>query len=101
MTPIPETLNGRKEAMRFRFSSILLILTFVPALMHAAGAPDWKTPNKDWAKGPVGWIMTPEEEKEFKALKTDDERAAFAKTFWEKRDPTPGTPENEYETIFW
>src|SRR5262249_43024034 len=29
------------------------------------------------------------------------ERAAFAKKFWEKRDPTPGTPENEYETIFW
>ena len=87
--------------MRVRGSSILLILAFVPALVTAAGAPDWKTPNKDWAKGPVRWIMTPEEEKEFKALKTDEERAAFAKTFWEKRDPTPGTPDNEYETIFW
>jgi GWxTD domain-containing protein len=78
-----------------------LILVLVPALLPAVAPTDWKTPTKDWAKGPVGWIMTPDEEKAFRALKTDDERAAFAKTFWEKRDPTPGTPENEYETIFW
>jgi GWxTD domain-containing protein len=87
--------------MRVRASSVLWILAFVPALVLAAGPTDWKTPNKDWAKGPVHWIMTPDEEKAFRALKTDEERAAFAKSFWEKRDPTPGTPENEFEIIFW
>src|SRR6185436_14443393 len=71
------------------------------ASLAASGPPEWKTPSKDWAKGPVGWLMTEDEEKQFKTLKTDDERAAFAKTFWEKRDPTPGTPDNEYESIFW
>jgi GWxTD domain-containing protein len=101
MAPIPHDPNGRKEPMRVRTATVLLILAFVPALLRAAPPTDWKTPTKDWAKGPVGLIMTPDEEKEFRALKTDDERAAFAKTFWEKRDPTPGTPENEYETIFW
>jgi len=39
--------------------------------------------------------------KDWKKLRTDDERAAFVKAFWEKRDPTPGTPENEYAAIFW
>ena len=70
-------------------------------LTLAAGPPDWKTPNKDWAKGPVKWIMTEDEEKEWKKLRTDEDRATFAKSFWERRDPTPGTPENEYEAIFW
>jgi GWxTD domain-containing protein len=87
--------------MRVRTATVLLILALVPALVRAAAPTDWKTPTKDWAKGPVGWIMTPDEEKAYRALKTDDERAAFAKTFWDKRDPTPGTPENEYEMIFW
>src|SRR2546425_5526267 len=77
-------------------------LFIVAALLAlAAGPPDWKTPNKDWGKGPVRWIMTADEEKEWKKLRTDEERAAFARTFWERRDPTPGTPENEYQTIFW
>jgi GWxTD domain-containing protein len=76
-------------------------LVLAATVAGAAGPPDWKTPGKDWAKGPVGWLMSEEEEKQYKALKTDEERAAFAKTFWEKRDPTPGTPENEYQVIFW
>src|SRR5262245_640255 len=82
-----------------RFGVALMFLAALPLL--AAGPPDYKTPGKDWAKGPVKWIMTEDEEKAWKALKTDEERAAFAKSFWEKRDPTPGTPENEYEAIFW
>jgi GWxTD domain-containing protein len=78
--------------------SVLYLLAF-PAL---AGDPvDYKKPDRNWAKGPVRWIMSEEEEKEFKKLRTDEERGAFVKAFWEKRDPTPGTPENEFELLFW
>lgn len=77
----------------------LLLLASVLAL--AAAPPDFKTPDKDWGKGPVKWILTDDEQKEWRKLRTDAERAAFARTFWEKRDPTPGTPENEFEIIFW
>ena len=31
----------------------------------------------------------------FKRLQTDDERQKFIEQFWLRRDPTPGTPENE------
>jgi GWxTD domain-containing protein len=79
----------------------MLGLALMATVAGAAAPPDWKTPGKDWGKGPVHWLMSEEEEKQFKALKTDEERAAFAKSFWEKRDPTPGTPDNEYEFIFW
>jgi GWxTD domain-containing protein len=82
---------------RFRVAFMLL----VALSLLAAGPPDYKTPGKDWAKGPVKWIMTADEEKAWKGLRTDEERAAFAASFWQKRDPTPGTPENEYQVIFW
>src|SRR5207249_8229694 len=78
-----------------------LLLLLAAALALAAGPPDYKTPGKDWAKGPAKWIMTDDEEKEWKKLRTDEERAAFAKAVWDRRGPTPGTPENEYQVIFW
>ena len=33
----------------------------------------------------------------FKALQTDEEREHFIEQFWLRRDPTPGTPENEFK----
>ena len=37
-----------------------------------------------------------EERQAFRALTTDEDRERFIEQFWLKRDPTPGTPENEY-----
>jgi GWxTD domain-containing protein len=88
------------RAMR-RFVRPVFLGLVLTSMAAASGPPDWKTPSKDWVKGPVGWLMSEDEEKQFKTLKSDEERTAFAKTFWEKRDPTPGTPDNEYELIFW
>src|SRR5689334_10283143 len=88
--------------MTIRPSAVaLLLLSLATSPARAAEPPDWKVPNKDWLKGPVQWLMSDDEQKDFKKLHSDEERAAFAKTFWEKRDPTPGTPGNEFETIFW
>ena len=39
-------------------------------------------------------IATPEEQREYEALDRFD-RLVFARKFWQKRDPTPATPENE------
>lgn len=86
------------------FRPALLLTTFallITIVGAATGAHDWKTPDKDWAKGPVRWIMGDDEEREYKKLRTDEERQAFAGAFWEKRDPTPGTPDNEYTLVFW
>ena len=79
----------------------LLALGGPPRQARAAEAPDYKTPDRDWYKGPVKWIMTEGEIKTYKKLATDEERALFVRDFWLARDPTPGTPGNEYEFLFW
>ncbi len=50
-----------------------------------------------WLDEDVVYIITPEEEEAFKQLSNDEERDAFIEAFWQRRDPTPDTPENEYK----
>src|SRR5581483_9271173 len=54
----------------------------------------------DWANGPVTHLMTKEEIKQWKAVRTDDEARAFIDLFWARRDPTPDTPRNEFREQF-
>jgi GWxTD domain-containing protein len=82
-------------------SFLVLLLLFGAVPLRAAPTTDYKTPDKNWYKGPVRWLLSDDEEKAFKKLDTDEQRAAFIKEFWAKRDPTPGTPGNEFEYLFW
>ena len=52
---------------------------------------------KKWLNEDVRWIITPEELTAFKALSNDEERDAFIEQFWQRRDPTPDTEENEFK----
>lgn len=56
---------------------------------------------KKWISGPIGYIITPEERSAFKKLSTDDEREQFIEQFWERRNPNPGSPENEFKEEFY
>ncbi len=56
---------------------------------------------KRWVEGPIRYIIMSKEEKAFKKLTTDIQRAFFIYQFWFRRDPTPGTVRNEYREIFW
>ncbi len=55
-----------------------------------------ETPYKRWLDEDVAYIISEEERKAFLKLGTDEERAQFEEQFWLRRDPTPGTIENEY-----
>ncbi|HEV8375901.1 MAG TPA: GWxTD domain-containing protein [Candidatus Polarisedimenticolia bacterium] len=89
--------------MSIRRAFIILagVLCACQILLAADLRQQWDQPNRKWIKGPVRCLLTPEEEKQFKALKTDEEISAFVKAFWAHRDPTPGTPENEFADLFW
>jgi GWxTD domain-containing protein len=42
------------------------------------------------------YIILPQEKDVFLQLETDRDRDVFIRAFWRQRDPTPGTPQNEY-----
>jgi len=54
-------------------------------------------PWKKWLNEDVVYIITDEERQAFKRLQTDEERQQFVEQFWQRRDPTPDTEENEYK----
>lgn len=76
---------------------------FLALLFGALVFPSQKLQEKelpqrfqDWLKH-VAYIIRPEEKEVFMKLENDRERDIFVETFWKQRDPTPGTPQNEYK----
>jgi GWxTD domain-containing protein len=51
----------------------------------------------EWLQEDAAYIITDAERTAFRALATDAERDYFIQQFWLRRDPTPGTPENEFK----
>lgn len=67
------------------------------SLLLASSASAALSPKyREWRNGPVQWIMTDAEKKEWKGVKSDEEAVKFVDLFWLRRDPTLGTPDNEY-----
>lgn len=52
---------------------------------------------KKWLEEEVCYIISPLEKEVFLQLQTDRERDLFVEAFWNQRDPTSGTPENEFK----
>ncbi|MFY9645144.1 MAG: GWxTD domain-containing protein [Terriglobales bacterium] len=52
---------------------------------------------RKWLDEDVRWIITDDEQKAFMQLSNDEERDQFIEAFWQRRDPTPDTEENEYK----
>ncbi len=72
--------------------ALLLILMALP--LAAQSSP------RDFGSGPAKWLMTSDEQKAWRQVKTDDEAVDFIDLFWARRDPTPGTGRNENRTDF-
>ena len=66
------------------------------AQQAAAPAPE-VTPYTKWVSEDVAYIITDAERAAFKALQSNEEREHFIEQFWLRRDPTPGTVENEFK----
>ncbi|MBI2214243.1 MAG: GWxTD domain-containing protein [Acidobacteria bacterium] len=75
--------------------NFILSVGLATMLAGSAGAAISKE-IADQGKGPMSVYMTRDEQKAWKALKTDDEAKAFIQLFWARRDPTPNTPQNEF-----
>ena len=61
---------------------------------------EMESPYKKWISGPISYIITAQERAAFKKLTTDDERDRFIEEFWRRRNPSPGSPENQFKEEF-
>jgi GWxTD domain-containing protein len=55
------------------------------------------TPYKKWLEEEVPYIISDEERSAFLELQNNEEREEFIEAFWQRRDPTPDTVENEFK----
>jgi len=62
---------------------------------------EMESPYKKWLSEEVPYIITGEERASFKKLTTDDEREQFIEAFWERRNPNPNSPENEFKEEYY
>ena len=51
---------------------------------------------KTWLNQEVSYIISDDERKAFMTLSNDEERDAFIEAFWQRRNPNPDSPENEF-----
>jgi GWxTD domain-containing protein len=54
-----------------------------------------------WPEMEVPDIVTDQEREAFRKLSSDTEREQFVEQFWLRRDPTPGTPGNEFREEYY
>src|SRR5436305_14414006 len=88
---------GRYRVLDSSLSPAPIAVTIDFRLTLSDAAKNASTPYQKWLDEDVHWIITAEERSEFRSLASDKERDRFVEKFWLRRDPTPGTPENEYK----
>ncbi len=86
--------------MIFRLATILLLaagpLGAQEDLSRGERLDRLRPEQREWLEEIVPYIITGDEEDVFLSLETLEERNRFIEVFWEKRDPYPATPENEF-----
>ena len=80
-------------------AAILAVTAALALTAWQTQAPSQSAPKiawwQKWVDEEVVYIISDVERTAFLNLTTDDERRMFVDQFWQRRDPTPGTAENE------
>ena len=79
----------------FRRTISLLVLLLPATFLPAQPSDD----SEDWSKSPEAYFLTSEEKQEWRTLRTRESRLGFVDRYWLKRDPSPGTPANEFRDL--
>lgn len=75
----------------------ILFLFLLPAVLYSYSVKELPEKYRKWLEEEVVYIITPKEKEIFLQLQTDKERELFIEAFWAVRDPTLGTPQNEFK----
>jgi GWxTD domain-containing protein len=96
-------LKRRESIIGGVWTGLLILLVAVSGFSitqesKAAKDPGLPLHYKKWLDEEVVYIITSMERDVFLKLQSDRERDLFLEAFWKQRDPTPGSPENEFKT---
>jgi GWxTD domain-containing protein len=85
--------------MRSKIGSISVVCVLITSLIFSAQKikEEELPPNYREFLKLTRYIILPQEEEVFMQLTNNRDRDIFIETFWKQRDPTAGTPENEYK----
>ncbi len=75
----------------------MAIGVFTPVSAQHTRTPPAISAYETWLKEDVYWIITLEEQKEFRQLVTGDQRDRFVTDFWERRHPNPRDIRNSFK----
>jgi len=81
-----------------RTSGLVLAALLLSTACSGFGSSAPRT--RQWAEGPVRWLLLPAEEREIQELRSDAEGRLFMDEFWRRRDPDPGVPGNPVQEAF-
>jgi GWxTD domain-containing protein len=79
------------------FSAVAIIIVAGVLAAHPQAQTALANAYQTWLDEDVVYIITPAERVAFLTLSTDAERNEFIGQFWQRRDPTPGTLDNEFK----
>ncbi len=98
---IHRILYGREAVNPAWPVTILVVAAAVACLWGgqriAAQSPNLSPPYLKWVSEDVTYIISDQERAAFLKLASDREAEHFIEQFWLQRDPTPGTPANEFK----
>src|SRR6185369_11037507 len=77
----------------------VVLVASVVAIAVAASA-SLSSSFVEWGKGPAQYLMTKDEQAQWRKINDDAAAQAFIDLFWARRDPSPGTPANEFKDDF-
>jgi GWxTD domain-containing protein len=83
--------------MEYKQLAIVSALILAIGVALPANAQKMNEMDKNWLEQEVGALILKEERQVFESLGSDEERAIFKQIFWARRDPSPGTPVNEFK----
>jgi GWxTD domain-containing protein len=77
---------------------LLIIAMLIPFILpgQTMREKDLSPKYEEWLKS-VSYIILQKEKDVFIQLESDRDRDIFVESFWKQRDPTPGTPQNEFK----
>ena len=89
------TIQG--STSRYFLIPVITSILFISSALLAASKDKLPEKYDKWLREEAVYIISPAEEDVFLKLGNDRDRDRFMEEFWRQRDPTPGTPRNEFK----